>query len=71
MRACDWRKALMSAPEACARRGSMAAMSAAAAQALPAQLGHILLPTCAMALQVCCMPSTLLSLLRCSVIFWP
>ncbi len=71
VRACDWRKALMSAPEACARRGSMAAMSAAAAQALPAQLGHILLPTCAMALQVCCMPSTLLSLLRCSVIFWP
>ena len=27
VRACDWREALMGAPEACARRGSMAAMS--------------------------------------------
>ena len=55
VRACDWREALTSAPEACARRGSMAAMSAAAAQALPARLGRALLPACASALQVCCM----------------
>ncbi len=53
VRACDWRQALISAPEACARRGSMAAMSAAAAQALPARLGPALLPACASALQVC------------------
>ena len=69
VRACDWREALMSAPEACAHRGrgSMAAMSAAAAQALPARLGPALLPACASALQVCCMlltPSAL-SELRC------
>ena len=71
VRACDWREALMSAPEACARRGSMAAMSAAAAQALPALLAPALLPACASALQVCCTLEALLSTLRCCVIFWP
>ena len=56
VRACDWREALMSAPEACARRGSAAALSAVAAQALPAQLGPALLPACASVLQVCGAP---------------
>lgn len=71
VRACDWREALMSAPEACARRGSMAAMSAAAAQALPAHLAPALLPACASALQVCYTLKALLSPLRCCVLFCP
>jgi len=54
VRACDWREALVAAPEACARRESMAAMSASAAQALPARLGPALLPMCSLALQVHC-----------------
>lgn len=50
--ACDWREALASAPEACARRDSLAALSADAAQPLPAALAPALLPACASALQV-------------------
>ena len=38
VRACDWRVALASAPEACARRDSLAALSADAAQPMPAAL---------------------------------
>ena len=52
VRACDWRKALASAPEACARRDSLAVLSADAAQPLPAALAPALLPACASALQV-------------------
>ena len=52
VRACDWREALASAPEACARRDSLAALSAGAAQPLPAALAPALLPACASALQV-------------------
>ena len=52
VRACDWREALASAPEACARRDSLAALSADAAQPLPAALAPALLPACASALQV-------------------
>lgn len=63
VRACDWRQALASAPEACARRDGMAALSAASARVLPARLGTALLPACASALQVlshalaCAIPS--------------
>ena len=52
VRACDWREALASAPEACTRRDSLAALSADAAQPLPAALAPALLPACASALQV-------------------
>ena len=52
VRACDWREALASAPKACARRDSLAALSADAAQPLPAALAPALLPACASALQV-------------------
>ncbi|CAK0741288.1 hypothetical protein CVIRNUC_001313 [Coccomyxa viridis] len=52
VRACDWRKALASAPEACARRDSLAVLSADAAQPLPAALAPALLPACASALQI-------------------
>ena len=52
VRACDWREALASAPEACTRRDSLAALSADAAQPLPAALAPVLLPACASALQV-------------------
>ena len=52
VRACDWRQALALAPEACARRDSMAALSAAAVRALPSRVGPALLPACAQVLQV-------------------
>lgn len=58
VRACDWRQALALAPEACARRDSMAALSAAAVRALPARLGPALLPACALVLQVFTWPRT-------------
>ena len=52
VRACDWREALASAPQACAHRDSLAALSADAAQPLPAAPAPALLPACASALQV-------------------
>ena len=56
VRACDWRQALALTPEACARRDSMAALSAAVVHALPARLGPALMPACALALQVITWP---------------